>query len=67
MWVNAGSNESMFLDPLYYGCTLDDNETFVADFISTEIPDSFPLPCIRGKFTRDNACPCRIKLIDCCQ
>ena len=45
MWVNAASNESIFLDPLYYGYTLDDNETLVADSSSPELPDDFPLPC----------------------
>ena len=43
MWVNAAYNESIFLDPLYYGYTLDDN--LVADSSSSELPDDFPLPC----------------------
>ena len=69
IWVSASSNESMFLDPLYlyYGYTLDDNETLVADISSSELPDDFPLPCTCGKFARDNVCPCRIKSIGCCQ
>ena len=45
MWVNAASNESMYLDPLCYGYTLDDNERLVADICSLELPDDFPLPC----------------------
>ena len=69
IWVSASSNESMFLDPLYlyYGYTLDDNETLVADISSSELPDDFPLPCTCGKCARDNVCPCRIKSIGCCQ
>ena len=61
MWVNTGSNEIMFLYPLYYGYTLDDNEMLVVDISSSELPDNFPLPCICGKCARDNVCPCRIK------
>ena len=67
MWVNAASNESMFFDPLYYGYTLDDNETFVADISSSELPDNFPLTCICGKCGLDNVCLCRIKSTNCCQ
>ena len=48
MWVNTASNESMYLDPLCYGYTLDDNERLVADICSLELPDNFPLPCTCG-------------------
>ena len=48
MWVNTASNESMYLDPLCYGYTLDDNGRLVADICSLELPDNFPLPCTCG-------------------
>ena len=67
MWVNAAYNESIFLDPLYYGYTLDDNQRLAADISSSELPDDFPLPCTCGKSARDNVCSCRIKSIGCCQ
>ena len=66
MWVNAASNESMFLDPLYYAYFLD-NETLVAEISSSELRDNFPLPCTCGKFARENVCPCRIKSVGCYQ
>ena len=49
MWVNATSNQSIFFDLLCCGYTLDDNETFVTDISSSELPDNFPLPCTCGK------------------
>ena len=39
MQTNAASNDSIFLDPLNYRSTLDGNETLVADFSSSELPD----------------------------
>lgn len=52
----------MFLDPLCYGYTLDNNGRLVADS-SSELLDNFPPPCIY----RSDVNLCRIKLIDCCQ
>ena len=49
MWVNAASNESIFLFPLYYGYFLDDNKTLVAGISPSELPDDFPRPCTCGK------------------
>ena len=67
MWINTARNKSMFLDPFYYGYTLDDNEALVADISSSELSDAFPLLCTCGKCARDNVCPCRIKSFGCCQ
>ena len=67
MWVDAASNESMFLFPLYYGYFLDDNKILVADISSSELPDDFPQPCTCGKCAQDYVCSCRIKSNGCCQ
>ena len=65
MWVNAATNQSMFVDPLYYGYILD-NGLLVAEISSSEHPDDFQLPCTCKKYAQD-VCPCRIKSIGCCQ
>ena len=57
----------MYLDPLCYGYTLDDNERLVADICSLELPDDFPLPCTCGTCARETVCPCRKKSVGCCQ
>ena len=62
LWVSPSSSESMCLDPLYYGYTLDDDdETLVADIDSSELPENFPLPCICIKCALNNVCPYRTK------
>ena len=49
LYVDATINESMFLGPVYYSYTLNDNETLVVDISSSELPGDFPLPCTYGK------------------
>lgn len=66
MQINAASSNSIFLDPLYYGSTLDGNETLVAEFSSSELPDDFPQPCTCGKCV-DNVSRCWIKSTGCCE
>ena len=68
IWNRTSSNESMFLDPSYYGYTLKDNETLIADMSFLELPGDFPLPPTCGKCTRNNIYPLGLnKLVGCCQ
>ena len=58
----------MFLDPSYYGYTLEDNETLIANMDFLELPGDFPLPPTCGKCTRNNIYPLGLnKLVGCCQ
>lgn len=68
IWNRTSSNESMFLDPSYYGYPLDDNETLIAGMSFLELPGDFPLPFTCGKYARNNICPLGLnKLVGCCQ
>ena len=60
IWTEYGvtaSKENIFLDPIYYGYTLDDNEMLFANISSSELPDNFPQPYTSGKCAQDYSRP----------
>ena len=67
VWLHPTSRESVYLDPHDYGYILDDNENLIPDIGAVELPENFSIPCTCMKCARENICPCKAKLILCCQ
>ena len=68
LWLHAPFVKDISTDPVTYGYTLDKCELLIPFTLGQlQNLDDFPSPCTCAKCVRENACPCRMKNIVCCE